>query len=200
MDPEGTAHRDYYLLSDARAPLRNGEVETLAEAAAKLKAQTQTSVKVRGVGAVAWVGEMKLASRENVMVLGSQLLDSGARFYFIPESQGRLGTPVIFWPHDLVADHKPSRGTLGADDWTVDPVVSFISRPLYEDQGLTILQVVAKSGGIACIGLVWARGSSCRRSMWSNWRGQPVRQLRQLRYSSVCGRSESHPTAIPGDA
>ena len=147
MDPEGTAHRDYYLLSDARAPLRNGEVETLAEAAAKLKAQTQTSVKVRGVGAVAWVGEMKLASRENVMVLGSQLLDSGARFYFIPESQGRLGTPVIFWPHDLVADHKPSRGTLGADDWTVDPVVSFISRPLYEDQGLTILQVVAKSGG-----------------------------------------------------
>jgi hypothetical protein len=146
MDPEGTAHRDYYLLSDARAPLRNGEVETLGEAAERLKAQPKTSVKVRGVGAVAWVGEMELASREKVIVLGSQLLDSGARFYFIPESQGRLGTPVILWPHDLVDDHKPSRGTLGANDWTVDQGISFISRPLYEDTGLTVLQVVAKFG------------------------------------------------------
>ncbi len=88
---------------------------------------------------------MKLAPREKVMILGSQVLDSGARFYFIPESQNGLGVPVVVLPHDFGEDDKLARGAVDAHDWTVDQAVSFTSRPVYEDRSLSVLQVVAKS-------------------------------------------------------
>jgi hypothetical protein len=106
------------------------------------------------------VGEVKLAPREKVMILGSQVLDSGARFYFIPESQNGLGVPVVVLPHDFGEDDKLARGAVDAHDWTVDQAVSFTSRPVYEDRSLSVLQVVAKSTWIVCIGS--ALGKSIR--------------------------------------
>jgi hypothetical protein len=75
-NPEGLAHRDYYLLSQAQPPLRNGEVATFEEAVKWLKLQPATTVKVRGVGAVAWVGELRVSPREKVIILGSQGLEA----------------------------------------------------------------------------------------------------------------------------
>jgi len=139
------AHRDYYLSSAAAAPLKAGEVATLVEAAQRLKVQPGTSVKVRSVGVVGWVGELTPASQEKLIVLGSQTLEGGARFYLIPESKGGLGVPAVIWPRELLDDDKPSKGTLDGNDWTVDKTMSFVSRTLYEDRDLSVLQVVAKA-------------------------------------------------------
>ena len=94
---------------------------------------------------MAWVGEVKLARQEKVIILGSQGLDSSTRFYFIPESQNGLGVPVVLLPHDFGENGKPARGTLDAHDCTVDRAVSFTSRPVFEDRSLSVLQIVAKS-------------------------------------------------------
>lgn len=143
-DPEGSAHRDFYLLSDTEPPLRNEEVATLGEAVKGLRAHPGTTIKVRGVGAVAWVGEVNLSAREKVILLGSQVLEDGARFYAIFESQNGLGTPVVLLPHDFGDDPEPGRTTLDQNDWTVDQAASFTSRSVYEDRSLSVLQVVAK--------------------------------------------------------
>jgi len=146
MTSGNTAHRDTYLLTDADAPLRRGEVATLAEAAQALKAQPGTSAKVRDIGVVAWVGELNVGSGKT-MILGSQSLDGGALFYFIPELRDGLGIPVVVWPHDFADDGKRSKVSLDASYWTVDQGVSFIPQPLYDDPRLSVLQVIAKTGG-----------------------------------------------------
>jgi hypothetical protein len=142
----GTAHRDTYLLTDTEAPLRSGEVATLAEAAQALKSQPGTTAKVRDIGVVAWVGELNVGSGKTI-VLGSQSLDGGALFYFIPELRGGLGIPVVIWPHDFMDDGKGAGVSLDASYWTVDQGVSFVMQPIYDDPRLSVLQVVAKAGG-----------------------------------------------------
>jgi hypothetical protein len=144
-DPEGSAHRDFYLLSHAEPPPRNEEVATLGEAVKGLRAHPEKTIKVRGVGAIGWVSELNLSAREKVILLGSQILDGGARFYSIPESQDGLGTPVVLLPHDFGEHSEPSMATLDQQDWTVDQAASFTSRSVYDDPSLSVVQVVAKS-------------------------------------------------------
>lgn len=144
-DPEGSAHRDFYLLSDTSAPLRTGEVATLEEAVKSLRARQSSSIKVRGVGTVAWIGEVNRSGREKVIILGSPVLDGGAQFYFIPESPQGLGLPVTISPHEFGEKGNPASGAVDAGDWAVDQAVSFTSRQIYADPNLSVLQVVAKS-------------------------------------------------------
>jgi len=94
---------------------------------------------------VAWVGEVKLARQEKVIILGSQGLDSSTHSTSFRNHR-------MDWEFRSSSCHmisakngKPARGTLDAHDWTVDRAVSFTSRPVFEDRSLSVLQIVAKS-------------------------------------------------------
>lgn len=141
ISSEGGGYLDFFLLGDKPAPLRADEVATLEDAIHEFRAKGTTApVKVRGIGPVSWIDEVKLNSRNKVIVLGSTGL-----FHFVPESASGLGSPKQVKPHPLIEDPDavPNPSVkVNATGWTLESAASFHSRPIYKGKDLTVLQVV----------------------------------------------------------
>jgi len=135
----GNGHSDSYLLSDEAAPLRSDEVVSVQDAIGEIRAKgNNVSVKVRGIGPVAWIGEIELESRDRIIVLGS-----AEAFYFVREHAGLLKTPVQVKAHAVIEDAQRDPGAETGNGWTLDHGPTFRSQPIIKGRALTIMQVVS---------------------------------------------------------
>ena len=138
---DGNGYLDFFLLSDKPAPLRTDEVATLDDALDVFKSKgTASPVKVRGIGPVSWIGEVRSNARTRAIVLGSP----GA-FHVVTESAGKLGSFTHVEPHPLIMDpNEVSRPSFGIDTpgWTLEKAATFHSRQIFREKDLTVLQVV----------------------------------------------------------
>jgi hypothetical protein len=138
---QGNGYLDFYLFSDNPAPLRRGEVASLADAIREFRSKgTATPVRVRGIGPVSWIDEVMLDSGNKIIVLGSVGL-----FHLVAESKNSLGPTTQVAPHSLIVDpnevRRPS-DKIEVPGWTLEEARSFRASQLYKGKDLTVLQVV----------------------------------------------------------
>ena len=138
----GDGHSDSYLFSDQPAPLRGDEVSSLKDAIGELRRKGNgVSVKVRGIGPVAWIDEIETKSRERMIVLGSE-----DDFYLVRENGSGLGAPIRVKAHPVIDDDQGNPGAdgnTGNSGWTLDRGPRFRSRRIVKVPALTVLQVVS---------------------------------------------------------
>jgi hypothetical protein len=143
--PGTGGHSDFYLLGDADAPLRADEVGSLSDAVVKFASVGHAApVKVRGMGPVSWIDELKLEASKSVTILGSS-----GRFYFVRKHRENVAPEVTVSPHWLLAeDPLPSEIQHKRDtprpNWTADIPVTFASRTVFRDRRLAVFQAIEK--------------------------------------------------------
>ncbi len=155
--PEAGGHADFYLLSNKVAPLRADEVASLGDALVKFKIAGHAGpLKVRGIGPVSWIDELKLDARRSLIVLASP-----EAFYFV---SGQGGTPASlvtvysrpFLGEASLPDERQTKTDAKRTGWTLDTVTTFASRPVFRDRRLAVLQAVSKNAGAPFpSGLYW---------------------------------------------
>ncbi len=138
---QSDGYLDFFLLSDRSAPLHSGEVATLADAIHEFRSKgAATPVKVRGIGPVSWIDEVRLNSGNKIIVLGSVGL-----FHLVAESKGALGSSTQVAAHPLIVDPNEIQSPsyrIEIPGWTLEEARSFRARQIYKERDLTVLQVV----------------------------------------------------------
>lgn len=135
-----SGHHDFYLLRDQPAPLRTNEFSSVQDAVREFrKSDKSLPILVRNVGPVSWLDEIRLNATHSVVVLGSP-----GKFHFISASGSDLSAPVSLPPHFFLPEEEGEQEGRenSRADWTIDLAPSLASRRLYQDQNLTVLQVM----------------------------------------------------------
>jgi hypothetical protein len=138
-------HSEFYLLGDTDTPLRADEVASLGDALVKFKTAGHAApVKVRGIGPVSWIDELKLEARKSVIVLGSS-----QAFYFMTKHGENAGSAVTVYSRPFLAEDPipgefQSRMEPPRPGWTLDIPITFSSRPVFRDRRLAVLQATEK--------------------------------------------------------
>jgi hypothetical protein len=188
--PRPGGHSDMYLLSGATPPLRADEVSSLGDALAQFKSAGHgTPIKVRGIGPVSWVDEVKMDGNRSVIILASS---SG--FYFAPEGQSSI-TAVHSHPF-LVSEETPIANEIqpeadpAGEYWTLDAPITVSSHAVFRDRRLAALQVVEKIDQRA-VGVYWVGIDSSSRPLAFD-----VVQLAGHTTYARCGQSDVQATAV----